>query len=602
MRDFLKNVVATVAGLILFSVIGVGGLAILIITASLQAPRGPEVEEDSILVLDLDLNIQDSRALATPGQALQQALEGASQQKSLALLDVVEALEQASNDDRIVAVYLKGRSGDMPTNYPNLREVREALAQFRETGKPIIAHDRDWNQREYYLASVATELSMAPLGAAVFNGLSAETPFISGTLDQLGVGIQVVRRGDYKSAGETFVRSDYSDENQEQLQAYLTDLWSEIVETVSEHRPLSPQEFETIANTQGVLLPDEAASQGFVDRIAQDTEIRDRLRELSNLDEDDTSLEGVTLATYIEHLNPTQMRRGAPGSDRQIALVYAEGPIVDGEGEIRQIGGDRFAKKLRDLRVNDDVQAVVLRVNSPGGSAIASDVIKEELELLREEKPVIVSMGNVAASGGYWISMAANEIIAQPNTITGSIGVFGLFFNIEDLSENVGLSWDVVQTSPLANTQTISRAKTPEELALKERFVNQIYQRFTTEVSNWRDLSMDEVEDVSQGRIWSGVAAERVGLVDRVGGLQMAIEVAAEAADLGEEWTIQEYPRVRPFAERFLEELFGSSTQVALPEPLESFRQQMETQLNDISTYNDPRGLYMRLPFEIEIE
>lgn len=601
MRDFLKNVIATVAGLILFSAIGVGGLAILLITASLQAPRGPEVKEDSVLVLDLGLNIQDSRALATPGQALQRALDG-STDKTLPLLDVLEALEQASNDDRIVAIYLKGRSGDMPTNYANLREVREALVQFRETGKPIIAHDRDWNQREYYLASVATELSIAPLGAAVFNGLSAETPFISGTLDQLGVGIQVVRRGDYKSAGETFVRSDYSDENREQLQAYLTDLWSEIVETVSEHRPLSPQEFETIANTQGVLLPDEAASQGFVDRIAQDVEIRDRLRELSNVDEDDTLFEGVTLATYIEHLNPAQMRRGTPGSDRQIALVYAEGPIVDGEGEIRQIGGDRFAKKLRDLRVNDDVRAVVLRVNSPGGSAIASEVIKEELELLREEKPVIVSMGNVAASGGYWISMAANEIIAQPNTITGSIGVFGLFFNIEDLSENVGLSWDVVQTSPLANTQTISRAKTPEELALLERFVNQIYQRFTTEVSNWRDLSMDEVEDVSQGRIWSGVAAERVGLVDRVGGLQMAIEVAAEAADLGEEWTIQEYPRVRPFAERFLEELFGTSTQVVLPEPLESFRQQMDTQLKDISTYNDPRGLYMRLPFEIEIE
>ena len=411
-----------------------------------------------------------------------------------------------------------------------------------------------------------------------------------------------MRRGDYKSAGETFVRSDYSDENREQLQAYLTDLWSEIVQTVSDHRPLSPQEFETIANIQGVLLPDEAVNQGFVDRVAQDVEIRDRLRELSNVGDEEKSFEGLSLATYIQHLNPTQTRRGAPGSDRQIALVYAEGPIVDGEGEIRQIGGDRFAQKLRELRFDDDIQAVVLRVNSPGGSAIASEVIKEELELLREEKPVIVSMGNVAASGGYWISMAANEIIAQPNTVTGSIGVFGLFFNIEDFSENVGLSWDVVQTSPLANTQTISRPKTEEEIALLERFVNQIYQRFTTEVSEWRNLSPDEVETASQGRIWSGVAAERIGLVDRVGGLQMAIEVAAEAADLGEEWTIREYPRTRPFAERFLEELFGSSSQVVLPEPLESFRQQMETQLSDLSTYNDPRGLYMRLPFDIEIE
>ncbi|MFP4652166.1 MAG: signal peptide peptidase SppA [Phormidium sp.] len=601
MRDFLKNVVATVAGLILFSVIGVGGLAILLITASLQAPRGPEVEEDSILVLDLDLNIQDSRALATPGQALQQALEGASQQ-SLALLDVVEALEQASNDDRITGLYLKGAPGDMPTDYANLRDVREALAKFRETGKPIIAHDRDWSEREYYLASIATELSIAPLGTAIFNGLSAETAFLAGTFEQLGVGVQVVRMGAYKSAGEALVRREYSDENREQLQAYLGDVWTDILEVVSQQRSLTPDNLQTIADNQGILLAEEAVSQGVVDRLAENEDIRNRLRELSNISDADESFESVSLATYIQALDPRDSQRGAMGSDQQIALIYAEGPIVDGEGELRQIGGDRLARQLRDLRRDDDVQAVVLRVNSPGGSAIASDVIKQELELLREAKPIIVSMGNIAASGGYWIAMAANEIVAQPNTLTGSIGVFGLFFNIEDLSETIGLNWDVVQTSQLANAQTISRPKTPQELAILERFINQIYQEFITEVSTWRDLPLDQVQSVAQGRIWSGVAAENAGLVDRLGGLQTAIDVAAETAELGDDWTLREYPPIKPFPERFLEDLFGSQSQVVLPEPLENFRQEMADQLSELSTYNDPQGLYMRLPIQVQMD
>lgn len=601
MRDFLKNVVATVAGLILFSVIGVGGLAILIIAASLQAPRGPEVKEDSILVLDLGLVIQDSRALISPGEALQQALEGSNQQ-SLALLDVIDALDQASNDDRITGLYLKGAPGDMPTDYANLRDVREALAKFRETGKPIIAHDRDWSEREYYLASIATELSIAPLGAAIFNGLSAETAFLAGTFEQLGIGVQVVRMGAYKSAGEALVRREYSDENREQLQAYLGDVWTDILEVVSQQRSLTPENLQAIADRQGILLAEDALSQGFVDRLAEAEDIRERLRELSNISEAKKSFKSVNLATYIQTLDPSQTRRGEMGSDRQIALIYAEGPIVDGEGELRQIGGDRLAEQLRDLRFNNDVQAVVLRVNSPGGSAIASEVIKQELELLREEKPVIVSMGNVAASGGYWIAMAANEIVAQPNTLTGSIGVFGLFFNIEDLSESVGLNWDVVQTSALANTQTISRPKTAQELALLERFVNQTYQQFITEVSTWRDLSLNEVQSVAQGRIWSGVAAENAGLVDRLGGLQTAIDIAAETAELGDDWTIREYPQIKPFAERFLDELFGSSSQVILPEPLEEFRQNMATQLSELSTYNDPQGLYMRVPTQLQID
>lgn len=601
MRDFFKNVFATLTGLILFSVIGFGGLLFLVVTAALRDTGGPQVKDESVLTVDLSLSIADTEPASSTGEAIQRALDN-EDVKTLALRDVVTAIEQAATDDRIVGLYLEGSPGEMPTGYANLVEVRNALETFRDSGKPILAHDRDWNEREYYLASVASELTLDPLGSATFNGLSSETAFLAGAFDRYGIGVQVVRVGEYKSAVEPFTRQNYSDENREQIQAYLTDLWTEVVQTVAEYRDLNEAQLRAIANERALLTAEEAVAQNFVDRTAYEDEIRTRLRELTNITEEDKPFRSVSLGSYIDITDPSEREGILDGENGEIAVIYAEGPIVEGEGGLQQIGGDRFARELRQLRLDEDIKAVVLRVNSPGGSAIASDVIKREVELLREQKPVIVSMGNVAASGGYWIAMAANEIIAQPNTLTGSIGVFGVLFNFEEITNENGITWDVVQTSPFANLNSAARPKTPQELALLQKFVNTIYQRFIQEVAQWRELPLSEVQNIARGRVWSGVAAENIGLVDRLGGLETAIQVAAEAAELGDDWSVREYPRVKSFEERVLEDLFGVPDESQLPQPLAQVWQVFGAQLRELASYNDPRGAYTRLPFTLQIE
>ncbi|MGC9502814.1 signal peptide peptidase SppA [Baaleninema sp.] len=601
MRDFIKNIFATIVGLILFSVIGLGGLIFLVITAALRDTGVAQVEEESMLVLDLAVNIEDTEPASTTGEALQRALED-EDARTLPLRDVVNAIDAAAEDQNIVGLFVRGTPGTMETGYANLIEVRAALDRFRESGKPIIAHDRDWTEREYYLASTANELSIDPLGVMILNGLSAETTFLEGAFEKYGIGVQVVRVGEYKSAVEPFIRSNYSNENRQQLQAFLTDIWNEFADTVSQRRELTAQQVRTLASAKGLLQADEAVGYKVVDRTAYDDEIIARLKELTNVTEADESFRSVSLGRYIESTNPNRNGDIVANSDREIAVIYAEGAIVEGEGGVRQIGGDRFSKKLRDLRLDEDVKAVVLRVNSPGGSAIASEAIKREVELIRQEKPIVVSMGNVAASGGYWISMAANEIIAQPNTITGSIGVFGVFFNVQEIGNENGITWDVVKTSNFADFETASRPKTEEELALFQTFVDTVYQRFIREVSTWRELPVDTVRNIAQGRVWSGLDAEERGLVDRLGGLETAIQRAAELAELGEDWTVQEYPRVKSFEEQLLEDLFGVPEESALPEPLDEVWNDLQTTLEDLSSYNDSRGTYMRLPFSIEVE
>ncbi|OAB62056.1 signal peptide peptidase SppA [Leptolyngbya valderiana BDU 20041] len=601
MRDFIKNIFATIVGLILFSVIGFGGLIFLAVTAALRDTGGPRVKDDSLLVLDLAVNIEDTEPVSTTGEALQRALDD-EDARTLPLRDVVNAIDTAAEDDRIVGLFVQGTPGTMETGYANLIEVRAALDRFRDSGKPIIAHDRDWTEREYYLASTANELSIDPLGIMILNGLSAETTFLAEAFDRYGIGVQVVRVGEFKSAVEPFIRSNYSNENRQQLQDFLTDIWNEFADTVSERRELTAQQIRTLASAKGLLQAEEAVGYQAIDRVAYDDEIIARLKELTNVTDADESFRRISLGRYIESTNPNGDRDIVGNSDREIAVIYAEGPIVEGEGGVRQIGGDRFAKQLRDLRLDEDVKAVVLRVNSPGGSAIASETIKREVELIRQEKPIVVSMGNVAASGGYWISMAATEIVAQPNTITGSIGVFGVFFNVQEIGNENGITWDVVKTSPLADFDTASRPKTEEELAILQGFVNTIYQRFIREVSTWRELPLDRVRDIAKGRVWSGLDAAEQGLVDRLGGLETAIQTAAELAELGEDWTVQEYPRIKSFEEQLLEDLFGTPDESALPEPLEEIWSDLQTTLEDLSTYNDPRGAYMRLPFSIEVE
>lgn len=554
----------------------------------------PQVKAKSVLVLDLSVPIQDTSPPADFNSILTD-----SDQEIIPLRQAIQAIDKAAQDNRIVGIFLDGRFGGGATGYGNLKEIRTALQRFKDKGKKIIAYDVDTSEREYYLTSLADTIILNPLGTLEMNGLSSEQLFFTGALEKYGVGVQVVRVGSYKSAVEPFTNKSFSGENREQTEALLTDLWEDFLSTVAPSRELTARELQDWTDTQGLLTPIEAESAGFIDRVAHFDEVIADLKALTGVNSEDKSFRKISLKKYSQ-----VAERDNKSSRNTIAIVYGEGSIVNGEGNLEAIGGDRLARSLRKLRQDDSVKAVILRVNSPGGSATASDIILREVELTRESKPVIVSMGNVAASGGYWIATGADYIFAQENTITGSIGVFGLFFDIEQLGNNNGLTWDVVKTGRFADINTVSRPKTKKELDIYQGFVDEIYDLFLAKVASSRKLPLSEVANIAQGRVWSGIDAKEIGLVDEIGGLEEAIAYTAAQAELGEDWQIEEYPKHRSFQEEILEKLLSvqQGEKAAKLDPLTAKLLELKEDLSMLQTLNDPRGIYTRLPFSLHIK
>ena len=597
MRQFLKQALATLigsfAGLVLFSIVGTGSLFLLFVIIGTRDQQ-PQVESDSVLVFDLSKSIQDTQPPLNITQAL-----FAPEERPVTVQQVVNSIEKASEDDRISGILLDGTEGSNTTDYAILQEIREALVEFQESGKEVIAYDTNLNQREYYLASVADNVILNPLGNLEIRGLRSEQTFFAGAFEQYGIGIDTVRVGDYKSAIEPLIREDLSPENEEQLTALLGDIWGEWLESVSTGRDISVDELQNIVDTQGILLAENALEAGLVDEVAYRDEVINQLKEVSETEDDDDDFPNISLASYS---GVTQREAMEDTSDNEIAVLHAQGAIVGGEAPLDSIGSSRYAKKIRNLRENDDVKAVVLRINSPGGGATASDVILRELKLTQEEKPVIVSMGDTAASGAYWISLGGDQIFAQPTTVTGSIGVFGILPNIQELANENGITWDEVATGELAGLDSISRAKSEEELAILQGTVDQIYDRFIDRVADNRDLSPEEVEAIAQGRVWSGKQAQEVGLVDELGGLDSAIAQAAESAEL-EDWQVQEYPRLSRFEERFLERFQGEARVLLGQEtPIDERLKRFQNSWEEFKVMNDPNHAYARLPFEFHID
>jgi protease-4 len=604
MRQFLKqtfaSTIGSLAGLILFFSLGTGGLIFLLIAAA-SRDTGPQVKDKSVLIFDQSLNITDTDPTSSTSEAIGEALSG-DETASITLRTVLDTLEKARKDERIVAVYLDGSKTSMgsDTGFATLKEVREALERFRKSGKKIIAYDVDLGEKEYYLSSVADTVILNPMGAMEINGFSSQPLFYTGALQKYGVGVQVIRVGQYKSAVEPFLLKKLSLENRQQTQSLLNDLWSDFLTTVSKSRKTTPQQLQAIADTQGELMATQARQRGLVDQVAYLDQVVADLKKLTGSDEDDKSFKQINLATYSK----VESNDSEKSSDNKVALVYAEGEIVDGQGGAQQVGGDSFARQLRQLRLDEDVKAVVLRINSPGGSATASEVIQREVRLIRQKKPVIVSMGDYAASGGYWIATGANHIFAEPSTITGSIGVFGLQFNVQKLANDNGITWDVVKTGRYADSSTVSRPKTPQELAIAQRSVNQIYYQFLNKVAESRKLPAQRVAQIAQGRVWSGQDAKQLGLVDDIGGIEDAINYAAKQAKLGNNWELQEYPEVRSLEERILKTFTDeASTQKAeQANPLTAEFMKLQADLALLKMMNDPRGVYARLPFNWRIE
>ncbi|MBE9178238.1 signal peptide peptidase SppA [Oculatella sp. LEGE 06141] len=610
MRDFLKHTFATLAGLVIFVTLGFAGLAVLLTAiASLGRDASPQVDADSILTFDLALNITDAPPSPDPSRLLSDALSGTEIPTSIGLQEVVRAVKDAATDDRIVGLYLHGDTSSVAggSGFAALREVRDALEAFQQSGKPILAYTTTGSERDYYLVSVADTIALNPAGVMELDGFSAETTFFAGALQKYGVGIQTIRAGQYKAAVEPFTRTESSPQSKTQTQQLLADLWNEFRVTTSNSRDVTSEQIQTIADRQGLLLPAQAQSAGLIDQVAYEDEIFSELRKLTGETEDDLdaddleSFRQISLPTYAATIE--QAADVEVGSN-QIAVLYAEGDIVSGMGGDGSIGSDRYTSQIRELRLNDDIKAVVLRINSPGGSATASDAIAREVMLTSQVKPVIVSMGSYAASGGYLISAYADQIFASPTTITGSIGVFGLLPNVQQIANDNGITWDVVQTGQFANSNTITRPKTAAELANTQRVVDHFYDQFLTVVANSRSISKQQVGEIAQGRVWSGLAAQRVGLVDELGGLDAAIQAAAAQADLGEDWHIEEYPQGRTLEFRLLRRLFSSRlVQTNQPiDPLSLELKKLRSDLETLRSLNDPLGTYTRLPFTAWID
>jgi len=603
MRDFLKYTFASLAGLILFCSLGVGGLIFLIIAAA-SVDSGPQVRDKSILTFDLSLNITDSKPATSTSQAISEALSSDGD-NSISLQTVLQTINQAAQDDRVIGLYLYGNSNSSSSSgLATLKEVREALEKFRAKGKKIIAYDMEWGEREYYLGSTANTVVLNPFGSMELNGFSSQPTFYTGALQKYGVGIQVTRVGKYKSAVEPFLLTKQSPASREQTTKLLGDLWSEFSTTVSKDRKIQPKQLQAIADTQGVLLAEEALQRRLVDKVAYFDEVVAELKQMTDSDEDDRSFRQISLPTYAKVVESDTQK----ASSNQVAVVYAEGDIVEGSGGPNSVGGDRLARQLRELRLNDDVKAVVLRVNSPGGSVTASEVIQREVVLMRKVKPIVVSMGDVAASGGYWISTYADQIFAEPNTITGSIGVFGLLPNIQKLANAQGITWDVVKTARFADSETITRPRTPQELAVHQRVVDQIYDRFLSKVAESRKLPKQKVAALAQGRVWSGTAAKQLGLVDAIGGLNAAVVDAAKRAKLGDDWSLEEYPKNRTLEEQIIKKLVGDPAAQATEhakaqiDPFTSEFLKVQQDLSTLKDLNDPLGVYARLPLNLRIE
>ncbi|MTJ06456.1 MULTISPECIES: signal peptide peptidase SppA [unclassified Anabaena] len=599
-KQTLASLIGSLLGLMIFSGVSTVGFLVLLIAITSSQSTAPVVKNKSMLVFDLSMKITDSEP--SSGQLLQKTLSGVDE-NNITLRQVVETIDKAGRDQRIVGIYINGTDAS-PVGYASSKEIRQALEKFRKTGKKIIAYSTNWSEKEYYLSSVANQIVVNPMGVMEMNGLSSQPMFLTGAFQKYGIGVQIVRVGKFKGAVEPLILNQLSPENRQQTQKLLDDIWGEWRTSVGTSRNIQPQKLQAIANNQAILEATQAKSNGLVDKIAYQDEVLADLKKLTGKKETDSTFTKISLSDYAE----------VPGknseSDNKIAIVYAEGEIVNGSGDSGEVGGDRFATIFTKIRQNDQIKSVVLRINSPGGSATAAEIMQREIKLTRQVKPVIVSMGDMAASGGYWIASDSNRIFAQANTITGSIGVFGVLFNGQKLANNNGITWDSVKTSQFADQQTISRPKSPQELAVYQRSVDRIYNLFLQKVSQGRKLPTAKVAEIAQGRVWSGTAAKQIGLVDEIGGLNVAIEYAAKQAKLGNDWELEEYPQVRTFGERFfgkqLEEAkakLGIETTPTKPNNLlinELGKFQQEISI--LQTMNDPNGVYTRLPFNFKIE
>ena len=532
MKEFLRSMLATIAGIIVVGFIFFI-LSLFTITGFIAMSESETtVRENSIFLLDLTGNVSE-RYQQNP---LDQIL--GEKQTTYGLDDILSSIKKAKENENIKGIYLNAGAYNCST--ASLQAIRNALVDFKESGKFIVAYSGMYTQSAYYIASVADKIIVNPSGNIMWHGLSAQTMFFTDLLKKVGIEMQIFRVGTYKSAVEPFTETAMSQANREQTQAFVSSLWKQFVTDVSASRNLTPERLNELADLNMDFQPAETyIENGLADTLMYKDGVLTYLKKLTDCKEDQ-ELSVLTLNDM------TNVKRNTPKdkSGNIIAVYYAYGEI-DSQADIAYdegINSEKVIKDLRKLRENKDVKAVVLRVNSPGGSAYASEQIWREVSLLKEEKPVIVSMGDYAASGGYYISCAATQIVAEPTTLTGSIGIFGMFPDVSKLvNDKLDIHIDGVKTNQLSDIGIINRPFNPEEQALIQNMVNEGYELFTKRCADGRNIPIEELKKIAEGRVWTGAMAKELKLVDELGGLDKAIAIAADTANV-ENYTILSYP------------------------------------------------------------
>jgi protease-4 len=532
MKSFFKYVLATITGIVIsFVVLFIVLMGIIgAIISSASSDQEIVVKSNSVLYLSFDYDISE-RSEANPLGSLN--LPGYST-KNIGLDDILARIKYAATDGNIKGIYLD--ASHIGVGFASLKEVRDELLAFKKTGKFVVAYNAGYDQKAYYVASTADKVYVNPQGTIDFKGLASSTMFYKDLLDKVGVEMQIVKVGTFKSAVEPFFLNKMSDPNRLQVTSYLGSIYSTFINEIAASRNIAADSLRAIANDYRVRDADDAVKYKLADAKLYKDELLSDLRKRLKISEKD-EISFVSLLDYNKKL-----KDDASGSE--VAVLYSAGEIVDGEGTgPGQIGGDKFSRELRKLREDDAVKAVVLRVNSPGGSALASDIIWREVILTKKVKPVIVSMGDLAASGGYYISAAADSIFAEPTTITGSIGVFGVIPNFQNLMNNkIGVHYDGVKTGKFADLMTsFDRPLTAEERDIIQREVDKVYGTFTKVVADGRKLSIADVDSIGQGRVWTGAQGVNNKLVDRLGNLDAAIQAAAKKANLSK-YKVSQYP------------------------------------------------------------
>ncbi len=528
-KSFLAALLAFFVANILWFVLGL--LLIIGIAASIGSSK-ITVQPDSVLHIDFSTNIVDAPS-TDPFAGVD--IYSMSVSQSNTMMQVMNAIEAAADDDRIKGIYINlTGSGGAPINL--VEEIRAEIERFKKSGKFVISYGETYSQGGYYLSSVADSVYLNPKGEMDWRGMALQVMFYKGLLDKLDIQPEVFRHGTFKSAVEPYIMNRMSPENRLQMETLANSIWGTMVESIAGSRNLSIDSLNDYASNLSAVTAEEVLGKKMVDGLKYEDEVEDILREKMYLDADE-DINFITLSDYIASMMPNTGK----GSKNLIQIIYADGQIVSGNSSKGMLGASTLAGQLAEARMDENVKAVVLRVNSPGGSALASEVIWREMELLREQKPVIVSMSSYAASGGYYISSPADVIVTDKTTLTGSIGVFGLKFNVgKSLSDNVGITVDVAKTNPSADIGSPFRGVTPLEREVTMKSIEDVYTTFVNYVAEGRNMTFDSVDAIGQGRVWSGVDAKQIGLVDDFGGLREAILIAADKAEIADDFRVSE--------------------------------------------------------------